>query len=202
MNLHNAIPHSFGAKTGLANLEKQPTILKEKQLIADCLAGKRQAQRQLYKDYYNQVLGVCLRYAKDRLEAKGLVNTAFLKAFKSLSHYKGQGVLGAWLTRIAINTCIDEVRKRQNYQKHTASVERLPEPSISESILDTLAAEDILKCLQQISPTSRTVFSLYVIDGYKHQEIANMLDISVGTSRWHLSNAKKEMKILIKKQFN
>ncbi|MEM9820957.1 MAG: sigma-70 family RNA polymerase sigma factor [Bacteroidota bacterium] len=196
------MPQTFGAKTGPANLEKQPTILKEKQLIADCLAGKRQAQRQLYKDYYNQVLGVCLRYAKDRLEAKGLVNTAFLKAFKSLSQYKGQGVLGAWLTRIAINACIDEVRKHQNYRNHTASVECLPETSFSESILDALAAEDILKCLQQISPRNRTVFSLFVIDGYKHQEIADLLGISVGTSRWHLSEAKKEMKILLKKQLN
>ena len=183
-------------------MEKQALILNEKQLIADCLAGKQQAQRQFYKTYYNQIFGLCLRYANDRLEAKELLNTVFLKAFENLQKYQGEGIMKAWLSRIAINICMDALRKRQNYRKHTTLTVQLPETTISETVIDALAVEDILKCLQKVSSASRTVFSLYVIDGYRHNEIAKMLNISVGTSRWHLSNAKKEMKELLENHSN
>lgn len=179
------------------HLNEKKSISKEESLVNNCLAEKRQAQQQLYKQFYNQILSVCLRYSDDRQEAKSLVNASFLKGFKNLNQYRGKGVLGVWLTRVAINTCIDAVRKRQNYRKYTTSLENVQDVSLAENVLDVMAAEDILKCLQKVSPTSRTVFSLYIVDGYKHSEIAEMLNISVGTSRWHLSNAKKEMKVLL-----
>jgi RNA polymerase sigma-70 factor (ECF subfamily) len=165
------------------------------------LKGKRQAQQRLYQKFYNQVFGVCLRYASDRLEAKSLVNSAFLKAFKSLQQFDKKGAFGAWLSRIAINVSIDHVRKQNRYRQHTTTVPEMPEVAANEEILSKMATEDIIECIQKVSPTSRTIFSLYVIDGYKHGEIAEMLGISVGTSRWHLSNAKKELQELLKNYF-
>lgn len=167
-------------------------------VIKGALKSQRQAQQELYKKYYNQILGICLRYTNDRQEAKSLVNEIFLKVFKSLQQYNGKGTFEAWLNRIAINKSIDHVRKKNNYTQVIRSTAELPDKAIGDSVLDQMATEEIIACIQKVSPTSRTVFSLYVIDGYKHNEIAEMLKISVGTSRWHLSNAKKELQILLK----
>lgn len=167
------------------------------QLIEGCLNGRRQAQMKLYQQFYNQIFAVCLRYANDRNEAKSLVNTAFLKVFNYLNTYQASGAFGAWLTRIAINTCIDEVRKRTKTLQHVVTTGELPEPVIPNDLIDRLAAEDILTAIRKVSPLSRTVFCLYVIDGYKHAEIAEMLEIQEVTSRWHLSNAKKELQALL-----
>ncbi|MDF1865091.1 MAG: RNA polymerase sigma factor [Saprospiraceae bacterium] len=202
MEIHSTLNRSSGLNLLLAPLKEQQVIQNElDQIIEGCLKGKRQAQQRLYQKFYNQVFGVCLRYASDRLEAKSLVNSTFLKVFKSLQQFDKKGAFGAWLSRIAINVSIDHVRKQNRYRQHTTTVPEMPEVAANEEILSKMATEDIIECIQKVSPTSRTVFSLYVIDGYKHGEIAEMLGISVGTSRWHLSNAKKELQELLKNYF-
>lgn len=168
------------------------------QLVAGCLDGERQAQLKLYQQFYNQVFAVCCRYASDRDEAKSLVNTTFLKAFQNLGNFSFTGSFGGWLTRIAINACIDEVRKRTKELKRTVTMENLPEVAISNHILESLTAEDIIAALQKLPQVSRTVFSLYVLDGFKHAEIAKMLHMQEATSRWHLANAKKDLQVLLK----
>jgi RNA polymerase sigma factor (sigma-70 family) len=202
MEIHSTLNRSSGLNLLLIPLKEQQVIQNElDQIIEGCLKGKRQAQQRLYQKFYNQVFGVCLRYASDRLEAKSLVNSAFLKVFKSLQQFDKKGAFGAWLSRIAINVSIDHVRKQNRYRQHTTTVPEMPEVAANEEILSKMATEDIIECIQKVSPTSRTIFSLYVIDGYKHGEIAEMLGISVGTSRWHLSNAKKELQELLKNYF-
>lgn len=202
MEIHSTLNRSSGLNLLLAPLKEQQVIQNElDQIIEGCLKGKRQAQQRLYQKFYNQVFGVCLRYASDRLEAKSLVNSTFLKVFKSLQQFDKKGAFGAWLSRIAINVSIDHVRKQNRYRQHTTTVSEMSEVAANEEILSKMATEDIIECIQKVSPTSRTVFSLYVIDGYKHGEIAEMLGISVGTSRWHLSNAKKELQELLKNYF-
>ena len=165
-------------------------------LIKRCLNGERLAQSELYKRWYNQVFAVCQRYANDRDESKSLVNATFFKVFKNLGKYSATGAFGGWIKRIAINTCIDHVRSKNKI--HYMEPNDLPEPLIENNIINQLSAEDILAALQKVAPMSRTVFSLYVVDGYKHREIADMLDINESTSRWHLSNAKKELRELLK----
>jgi RNA polymerase sigma-70 factor (ECF subfamily) len=202
MEIQSTLKRSSGLNLLLAPLEKQQIIQNELEgIIEGCLKGKRQAQQQLYQKFYNQVFGVCLRYSNDRMEAKSLVNSTFLKVFKSLKQFDKKGAFGAWLSRIAINVSIDHVRKQNRYRQHTTTMSELPEIPVHEDVLTKMATEDIIDCIQKVSPSSRTVFSLYVIDGYKHNEIAEMLDISVGTSRWHLSNAKKELQELLKNYF-
>lgn len=172
------------------------------QLVEACLKGERASQMKVYQQYYNQIFAVCFRYANDRDQAKSLVNASFLKAFQSMGSFIYSGSLGGWINRIAINTCIDEIRKRNKMLKHTVSMDVVPDLAVSDTILDAMAAEDILAAIQQVTPVSRTVFCLYVIDGFKHAEIANMLNIQEGTSRWHLNNAKRELKILLKNYDN
>ncbi|WP_020538182.1 RNA polymerase sigma factor [Lewinella cohaerens] len=167
-------------------------------IITGCLKGQRQAQKQMYQKFYNQIFGTCLRYTKDRMEAKGLVNSVFLKAFGALQQYSRKGALGAWLTRIAINECIDHCRKQSRYKTHFTSLSTAPDVAMKEGTLSKIAAKDIVACIQQLKPTSRLVFSMHNIDGYKHHEIAEKLGISEGTSRWYLSSAKKELQVLLK----
>ncbi len=171
-------------------------------LVTGCLKADRQSQMKVYEKYYNQVFAVCLRYSKDRSEAKSFVNAAFLKVFQAIDKYSFAGSLGGWINRIAINTCIDEVRKYSNALKHTVTTDSFPETAIPDSIIDFIAAEDILAAIQRVTPVSRTVFCMYVIDGFKHAEIATMLNIQEGTSRWHLNHAKRELQVLLKNYEN
>jgi RNA polymerase sigma factor (sigma-70 family) len=204
MTIYPSIAPTQLAEYLMTPLETKNTNLKDEteRLVEGCLRDERQAQMKVYQKYYNQVFAVCLRYSNDRDEAKSLVNAAFLKSFQAIGKYNFTGSLGGWINRIAINTCIDEVRKRNNALKHTVSTDNVPETAIPDSILDSIAAEDILAAIQRVTPVSRTVFCLYVIDGFKHAEIATMLNIQEGTSRWHLNNAKKELQVLLKNYEN
>ncbi|MEO1257730.1 MAG: RNA polymerase sigma factor [Bacteroidota bacterium] len=175
---------------------KAEPLSEEAKLIARCVKGERLAQSELYKKWYNQVFAVCLRYANDRDEAKNLVNTTFFKVFKNLHKFEATGAFGGWVRRISINICIDHVRSRN--KMIYMEPQELPEATIENDIVSQLSAEDILASLQKVSPVSRMVFSLHVIEGYKHREIAEQLGIKEATSRWHLLNAKKELKELLK----
>jgi len=165
-------------------------------LIRRCLDDDRLAQSALYKKWYNRVFSICLRYANDRDQAKNIVNETFFKIFKNLEKRQSSKSFAGWLKRITINTCIDHVRAQTKF-KFTSGAD-LPEQGIESDVVARLAAEDIIANLQRVTPASRIVFSLYIIEGYKHQGIADQLNISVSTSRWHLMNAKKEMKELLK----
>ena len=164
-------------------------------VIEACKSGERQAQQQLYQQFYNSLFAICLRYATDQDQAKSLVNQAFLKAFQSLHQCQDYKAFPAWINRIAVNTCIDHVRKAK--KRRTASLDEATEVAIPSSVLDKIAAEDLLGLLQKLPPMTRAVFSLYVIEGFKHGEIAQQLGMSEGTSRWHLSAAKQELKRLL-----
>lgn len=164
-------------------------------IIEACKSGERQAQQQLYQQFYNSLFAICLRYATDHDQAKSLVNQAFLKAFQSLHQCQDYKAFPAWINRITVNTCIDHVRKIK--KKRTAALDEASELAAPSSVLDKIAAEDLLAMLQKLAPMTRAVFSLYVIEGYKHAEIAELLGMSEGTSRWHLSSAKQELKRML-----
>lgn len=193
------------AKYIKSSLKSEPNILKvsmnnvensDANLIQRCLKGERLAQSQLYKKWYNMVFSICLRYATDRDEAKNMVNESFFKVFKNLGKISSAQALASWMKKITINTCIDHIRSNQKL-KFLAGDE-LPDQGIESEVISRLGAEDILRALQKVTPASKIVFSLYVIEGYKHDEIAGKLKIKTSTSRWHLMNAKKELKELLK----
>jgi len=163
-------------------------------IIKGCLDKDRKHQKQLYEKYYNLIFSVCLRYSKNKDEAKSFVNLSFFKIFEKLGKYENRGTFEGWICRLSINTCLDQIRKKVNYQKHHQSIEETPQVSTPDNIIDQLALQDIYKIIQELPDTHRTVFSLHIIDGYKHAEIAESLKISIGTSRWYLSKAKELLK--------
>ncbi|MEN7547136.1 sigma-70 family RNA polymerase sigma factor [Rapidithrix thailandica] len=162
-------------------------------IIASCQKGKRSSQDWLYQHYYGFAMGVCLRYTQSRDEAAEIVNDGFFKVFTKLEKYtKGLSFM-AWLRKIMVNTAIDHYRKNLKFHQHISLTYAHTEPS-TESTLDQISEKEILKAIQDLPPSYRAVFNLYVIEGYKHSEIANILGISIGTSKSNLAVARAKLK--------
>jgi RNA polymerase sigma-70 factor (ECF subfamily) len=161
----------------------------ESDLIQGCLQGDRHMQEELYRRYAPKMYAVCLRYAGNAMEAEDILQEGFIKIFKKLSSFRGDGSFEGWIRRIFVNTSIEHFRRKNYLQPVTEKEENTIEGKYL-SVLDTLAERDILDLIQQLSPGYRTVFNMYVIEGYTHKEIGEMLGISEGTSKSQLSRAK------------
>jgi RNA polymerase sigma-70 factor (ECF subfamily) len=167
-------------------------------LIKGCLNNDRKAQEHLYKRYYHAMMALCVRYTKDRNDALEILNDAFLKVFKRLIQYDAaKGSLYTWMKRIVINTAIDFLRKQQAYHNMEVMLVDEEEPGIENEAVGKMNGEELLKIIRQLPAVTRLVFNLYVVDGYNHREIGVMLGISEGTSRWHMSEARRRLKIII-----
>ncbi len=169
----------------------------DQELIQGCILKNRLAQKYLYQKYFGKLLGVSMRYTKDREQGIEVLNLAFFKILESIASYKETGAFQGWMARIVFNTAIDQIRKNARYKKHM-DFESKKETAINSEAINNLEVEDLYKVIQKLPPASRAVFSMYAIDGFKHHEIAAELDISVGTSKWHLSSARKKLKELLK----
>lgn len=165
------------------------TIFSEDELINKCMVGDREAQKTLYYRYAPKMFSVCLRYAKDYHSAEDVLQEGFIKVFKYISKFRREGSFEGWLRRIFINTSIENLRKAVSMYS-IVDEEDKPIDIIDESIFDELDHEDLLHMIQSLSPGYRTVFNLYVIEGYSHNEIARMLGINEGTSKSQLARAR------------
>ncbi len=169
-------------------------------ILEGCRRGNRNSQRKLYEHFYGYAMNICLRYGKNREEALEILNDGFLKALTNLDKYDPNYPFKGWLRRILVNTAIDYHRKNHKLPvilELNTSTDLLeddaPLPKISPD-------EDMLPILQELSPEYRLVFNLFVMEDYKHHEIAELLGISVSTSRSNLARAKEKLRaILIKK---
>lgn len=157
------------------------------------LDGNRLAQYHLYQRYFERMLGICLRYCGHYSEAVEVFNAAFLKVFESLPNYQEQGSFSGWVARIVLFTAIDHARSRTKYQQHFTDREDIPEVPIMHTALDQMGAADIIAHIQCLPANERLVFSMFVIDGYSHKEIAQQLQISEGTSKWYLNQARQQL---------
>ena len=173
-------------------------IISESDLIQGCLAGDRRMQEELYRRFSPRMYGVCLRYAGNAEEAEDILQEGFIKIYKKLNSYRGEGSFEGWIRRIFVNTAIEHFRRKTYQQPITEKHETTVEAQYL-SVLDELAEKDILKLIQELSPGYRTVFNLYVVEGYTHKEIGDMLNISEGTSKSQLSRAKLVLQDLVKK---
>jgi RNA polymerase sigma-70 factor (ECF subfamily) len=161
------------------------------------LAGDSQEQHRIYKQYYGKMIGIPLRYTRTKEEAQEILNESFVKVFRSVENYKEQGTFSGWIAKIVFNTTMDHVRRVTRYNNKIVLGE-IPIVTIKNDAIDNMALEEIYKKIQQLPSASQKVFSLYVIDGFNHREIAEMLNISEGTSKWHLSNARVKLQELLK----
>jgi RNA polymerase sigma-70 factor (ECF subfamily) len=166
----------------------------DQQLLLGCRNGDRFAQRYLYERYGGRLLAIPMRYVSNRGEAVEILNTAFFKIFQSIPNYQPTHSLQSWMSKIVFYTAIDVVRQRISHSKSTIYNDDFPENAIENDALNNLAVEDLYELVQQLPPATQAVFSLYAVDGYKHKEIAEMLKISEGTSKWHLAEARKMLK--------
>jgi RNA polymerase sigma factor (sigma-70 family) len=164
-----------------------------KDLLKLCRDGNSAAQEKLYKMYYGSMMNVCLRYSKNADDAVEVLNTAFLKVFQNIDKYTGDGDLfHGWVHRIMVNTALDKIRFEKNRYNNTVPLNiNNDSKHIENDALSQLAEEDLLKMIEELPPTSRMVFNLYVFENYTHKEIGKMLNITESTSQWHLLNARR-----------
>jgi RNA polymerase sigma factor (sigma-70 family) len=176
------------------NLSKHQTG----QLVKGCINNDRTAQEALYKLFYADMLRVCHSYLPDKELAKEAFNTGFLKVFQSINNFDVEkGELGGWIRKIMIYTAIDLCRKELKFTSLTLNESEHDDFFIRPSILEKLYFEDILSNIRLLPYATQTVFNLSVLDGFTHKEIGEQLNISEGTSRWHLAEAKKKLRELL-----
>lgn len=166
-------------------------------LVEGCLRGDRAAQRELYNRFAPKMYGLCLRYAANAEEAEDVLQEGFIKVFRKMDSFRSEGSFEGWMRRIFVNTAIEQYRKRMYLQPVTEHEEASLEGNYL-SVLDNLAERDIIKLVQKLSPGYRTVFNMYVVEGYSHKQIAEHLGISEGTSKSQLSRAKQILQDLVK----
>ena len=167
------------------------------ELITGCINNNRRAQERLYKKFYGPMASICLRYTRNHEDAIEVLHNGFLKVFKNIHTYEvGRASLYTWIRTIIINSAIDLVRQRGKFHTHI-ELDKAEEPAIDADAIQRMSAHEVLMLVQQLSPATQTVFNLYVVEGYNHREIANLLGISEGTSKWHLSEARKQLQKLL-----
>lgn len=168
-------------------------------IIAGCRKRNRDSQNALYKSYYPYGMSVCFRYVSEEAEAITVLNDSFLKVFRNIRRFDVERPFEPWFRRIIINTAINHL-KRQHKLKREVGMEQAKNISIREEILSRISYKELMAMVQSLSAAYRTVFNMYVIDGYKHQEIAEILGISVGTSKSNLTRARAKLRELVKNQ--
>lgn len=171
----------------------------DSKVLQGCISGNREHQALLYKHFSPVMFGICLRYATDYHTAEDILQEGFVKVFNNLTKFRGEGSFEGWMKRIFVNTSIEYYRKAIN-QMRMVDIAIVPDPSFDNKIISTLAKEDLLKLIQKLPSGYRAIFNLYIIEGYSHKEIAEMLSISEGTSKSQLARARATLKRMIKEQ--
>jgi RNA polymerase sigma-70 factor (ECF subfamily) len=168
----------------------------ETDFITACVNKERWAQKKLYEDHYSLMMGVCLRYSNNREDALDILHEGFLKVFNHISKYHPGTSITAWIRRIMINTSIDFYRK--SIRRRTEDIENAYQVNDNDADAVSMCTEkEILIAVQSLSPAYRTVFNLYVIEGYSHKEIADDLGITESTSRSNLVKARLKLKNIL-----
>ncbi|MCH2215828.1 MAG: sigma-70 family RNA polymerase sigma factor [Flavobacteriales bacterium] len=176
-------------------------------LIDNCLKNNRKSQELIFRTFYNKMMSVCRRYTADDDQAKDIVQDGFIKVFKNLEKFNYQGSFEGWIRRIMVNTAIDFTRKKKSSQESASEQKPIEEYSdIAVEEDDEIPEEyalnvnDIQRGMSDLSNAYRNVFNLYVFENYSHQEIADELNISVGTSKSNLAKARSNLKKILLKE--
>lgn len=166
----------------------------EQEIIAGCRNKDRSIQEHLYKTSYSMFLKVCARYAKNMQDAEQLLNDGFLKIFTQVEFFKNAGSFAGWMKRIMVNTCLDYLRGTSLKEEMAMHVNSIPiensNLAVTNDAIESIEFRELVKIIQSLPAMTRTVFNLFVFDGYNHKEIAEQLTISEGTSHWHVHQAR------------
>jgi RNA polymerase sigma-70 factor (ECF subfamily) len=163
------------------------------ELVDGCLANNRKAQETLYRHFYGFAMTIALRYSRDEMDAADIMSNAFVKVFKSMHTFdSSKGNLHGWIKRIVVNEGLDHMKSRSRFSENV-EIETVEEPTINNAVLEQMGADEIMEIVKKLPPATHAVFVLYAVEGYNHREIAERLKISEGTSKWHLSEARKTL---------
>lgn len=176
--------------------------LNDQELVSGVLRGSPAHQTALYRQYSVPMFRVVLRFARDKAEAEDMLQDGFIRVFRDMVQFRGDGALGGWIRRIMVNTALSHLRKQRDFIRDTADFS--PFESLfrtDEDFASNMDAETLMKYLQKLPPGYRAVFNLYAIDGFSHEEIAEQLGISIGTSKSQLFKAREYLKKMLDKSF-
>ncbi len=177
---------------------KQDKLYSEKELIEGCVRNDRYSQELLYRKFFPACLQYCKKYTTDQEELLEIINSGFLRVFQKLSTFSHLGSLEGWIKKIMLHALSDHFKKKNNYK--TIEWEDSHDQVLKPSVLTQLYENDLLGLLEQLPRSTAKVFELFILDGRSHEEISQQLNISTGTSKWHLSEAKKRLRALIENQ--
>lgn len=163
-------------------------------LVEECRAGNRRAQESLFRKFYAFAMQTAMRYSRNEDDAADITSVAFTKAFRSIHSFDiNKGSLHGWIQRIVINEAIDQVKAKEKFSDYE-TVEKTGEAGIDNNAIAKLSAQELLALIRMLPPLRQTVFNLYVIEGYNHREIAELTGMKEGTSKWHLAEAREQLK--------
>ncbi len=166
-------------------------------IIACCARNERHAQEKLYKMFHSRMMSVAVRYTNDRSQAEDIVNMGFLKCFQKIEKFTFQGSFEGWLRKIVLRTALDALRSNEKYNDKTVFVEK--EEFIERDHGERMYYDQLLQLVNTLPKTTKLVFNLSVMEGLQHKEIAEILGMSEGTSKWHLSEGRRILKEKIEK---
>lgn len=159
-------------------------------IIEACKKGKREYQEKLYRILSPKLFPVCLRYASNRKEAEDWMQETWIKIFGKLGEFRAEGSFEGWCRRVCVSICLENLRKKHVLIEHT-ELSKIHTGSSDEGVISSISAAEIIELIQTLSPGYRTVFNLFVMESYSHEEIAVQLGISVGTSKSQLARARQ-----------
>lgn len=177
-----------------AHLEGQTDRIDK--ILNGCRKQRRESQKMLYEEFYGYGMSICLRYADNRDEAAAILNDGFMKIFTNIRQFDLSKPLKPWLRKIMINTAINHYHRKQRSVQFD-EMERANQEAETESIISGISYQEIIAMLHKLPPAYRTVFNLFVIEGYKHEEIAKTLGITVGASKSNLFKAKEYLRKIL-----
>jgi RNA polymerase sigma-70 factor (ECF subfamily) len=175
-----------------------PRGIAEEEIISQCKTGSLKYQELLYKHFYGYAMGISLRYSLNRDDALEVVNDAFIKVFNAIKNFNSDRPFKAWLRTILVNTAIDRRRKDLKFQLNVELENATPVSNASA--IENLNAQDILSLMKKLPPIQLTVFNMYEIDGYSHDEIGELLAIPASSSRVYLSRAKEKLRNMLRSE--
>lgn len=187
------------AGDGEGNKAHQPPMYTQKSsdetLRQGCLAGDRRARELFYRRFYGKLVGIPRRYLGDRDEANLVLNQAMLRIFESLGRYEEKGSFHGWLSTIVFRTTMSHLRSQKQPSHLTVAIdEAFQHPAVTNGVEEAHDAEDIHRLIAALPAPLRSVFNLYVIDDFSHEEISKILGITVNNSRWRLNQARKRLR--------
>ncbi|MCD4736953.1 MAG: sigma-70 family RNA polymerase sigma factor [Bacteroidales bacterium] len=162
-------------------------------LIEGCLNNDSRAQESLYKQYAPKMFGVCMRFAKNQMEAEDILQEGFIKVYSYLKTFRREGSLEGWIRKTVINTAINLYKKNLKHMRDGDLDEADRMKVEKEDAVDRLSLNELLELIQELPDGYRMVFNLYIIEGFTHKEIGNMLEISENTSKSQLSRARNAL---------